>query len=313
MRCVEDADSASDTIKTLPSANGILLIWSKSSCARERWAPEEMYYDTEGAKFISILVDDCELPGILAEVDGFKLKWLSGAHDHTGDLSKFNVTDGIFMDETPRYWALVNKCARICSFASISSYAIYRMNRQHSLGDGTLRRNRFWRYSDLLAMVDKCEENVRTFDPDFFFSLDARGGQWAQILSERTASNSPVITGMRIKRDGLRKSYIDQRQSPLFEICDVIATERWELFIPPIVSEIPVNGSILIVDDYSLTGETCRMVKQHFIKVLGFSEEQVKTLALFIAPEPSVATSDPDFFGLRSDALTNDLVYMHLR
>lgn len=185
--------------------------------------------------------------------------------------------------------------------------ADFRLQRLNSRTKAARRRERrSWTHRDLLELCHKLTPEISAFAPDAFFSFDARGGIWAQTLRDLSASRAPVIIGFRLKATGPRKS------SPLFDATDVIATQRWSLMIPPALLRLPRDAKILLVDDYTQTGETVQISKQRLVERHGFDPARVRTLALVIASHETAAHMT-DYEGATSDAGDNDMFYMFRR
>ena len=95
----------------------------------------------------------------------------------------------------------------------------------------------------------------------------------------------------------------------VFRDCDLIRTERWDLYLPPAVASLPRNTKVLFVDDYSHTGDSSFQFKSHLLERYGWNPEAVKTLTLITSPG---AAHKPDIFGVE-EAAEIDLFYMFHR
>ncbi|MEM9739494.1 MAG: hypothetical protein AAF829_06455 [Pseudomonadota bacterium] len=216
-------------------------------------------------------------------------------------------------DNSRGFWDLLRACYRVLGALSEMRYCLFLRNAERPHIETGERAKRLWRYSDLEEMVRRCAPEVADFAPDSLFSFDARGGQWAMSIKQVARINPPLYVGFRLKRDGLRRRDSSGNQSPLFDACSVIYSKRWELYIPPALSELPRNARILFIDDYSRTGDTSVLWRNYMTHQLGFAPDNLRTLTLFTTKETDLSQLPGHIYGWQSDARVNPLIYMHQR
>jgi len=240
------------------------------------------------------------------------LGWLDEASAEGMDLVE-SLRSIAAADQSKDFWDLLKACYKVTGAFREMRYCLYRQNSQRSHIETGERARRHWRYSDLEEMARCCAPAVRDFAPDVMFSFDARGGQWAITLSQLAGIQPAIHVGFRIKLGGLRRRDENNQQSSIWDVCSVINSDRWELYLPPVVSQLNRSMRILFVDDYSKSGETCRLWRNHMMTVLGFEQANLRTLTLFTTKDTDLSTLPGHIFGWQSDARVNSLVYMHQR
>ncbi|MEL6569623.1 MAG: hypothetical protein AAFQ22_14505 [Pseudomonadota bacterium] len=293
------------------NATSTLCIWSATASGARH--PAKLLPTEEAEqRQIHALLPDANILQPWTEEQAGKLEWLQAVPTEQGKRIAFVRSLGTG-PHARDFWDLLTACYRLIGASAEMRYCLYRYNSQRSHIETGERARRLWRYSDLEEMAKRCAPQVRDFAPDAMFSFDARGGQWAMTLSQIAGIKPAIHVGFRLKRGGLRRRNAQGQQSPIFEACSVIRSDRWELYLPPALSRTSKDTRIIFVDDYSRTGDTCSLWRDHMICDLGFSPGNLCTLTLFTTKETDLTSLPGHIYGWQSDARVNSLVYMHQR
>ncbi len=255
--------------KELNLAQLVIAIWSPRAKA-SRWVKWESEQALHGDRLVSVFVGDVET----SMPPPFSMDQAIDFTGWTGDTA------------ADCYLDLLETIGDKLQRSDIADYAVYRRIKKRNPEVQSKRRLRHFTYRDMLALCDKIRDEVRSFDPEVMVCFDSRGGLWAEMFFSRLTYRIPVIVGFRLKRDGPRKSDM------VFRDCDLIQTERWDLYLPPAVTSLPRNTKVLFVDDYSHIGDSSFRFKSHL-------PEAVKTLTLITSPG---AAHKPDIFGMEEAA-----------
>ncbi|MEK7989415.1 MAG: phosphoribosyltransferase family protein [Thiotrichaceae bacterium] len=185
-------------------------------------------------------------------------------------------------------------------------YSQVRFLKIDNIGKKEIQSSITWQ--QIIAAIDKLVVTVQNFAPDAMLCLDSKGGLIAELISEKMGKRVPIFVGhrYRIKSTLVGKEFLldyIERQ-----------TDRYRLFIPDITH---IQGKkILIIDDYTITGDTLALLKRFLIEQ-GFHDETIKTLALVISTitvvENGSKTELPDYWELLGRENDIHLPYMSVR
>ena len=181
----------------------------------------------------------------------------------------------IFSDwESDKYYACAVAVLALLGTA-VPVYFEYRKKKREK------RRDISW--SELEDAVIQLAHPVHRFGPDVMFACDSRGGLWADLLAETMNLKPHVLIGNRFRhrrlnilREGHRKIIVqvgerlkkdgaESYRRFFFDETHVhVETARWDLYIPRSLMLFN-RKKLLLVDDYSFTGETMHVVRETLI------------------------------------------------
>ena len=179
------------------------------------------------------------------------------------------------------FWILIEKLGErlkrrdLLEFALRERLLLAEMPRERKLSEPSLK---FFDFSEMLHMCEQVRDEVREFDPDIMISLDARCGLWAEMLFDWLQRRVPVIIGYRVNTGNLD----DRNSLPGFI---PLTTDRGTAFIPEVITRLPRNNKILLVNDYSPSGTEEESFTKLLCDTFSFSELSVKTLTLIVSSE----------------------------
>jgi hypoxanthine phosphoribosyltransferase len=128
-------------------------------------------------------------------------------------------------------------------------------------------------WSELQAGTnDLCKKVRRDFQPDVILTPNLRGGIIAELINDQFDRHIPVFVG-QIFWKGLGGEI-----KPIPNHIE-IKTGKWMLYIPEGVVEYK-DLRLLIVDDFSMSGDTVSKVKNQLV-ARGFNPDLIKTASLF--------------------------------
>jgi hypoxanthine phosphoribosyltransferase len=278
-----------DLERELDRAKLVMTLWSQGG-TESRWVRHEAGIADEADRLISVRIEPCRIPPPFSEQQAVDLI------DWNGDSDA-----GAWLD-------LVETIADRLQRGELKEYAIFRrIQKQTPAAADSKRRLRHYTFRDMMALCDQMRDEVRAFDPDVLFSFDSRGGLWAEMFFDYLTYRIPVVIGFRIRNTGPRKGELG------FSSYTKLETDRWHLYVPPILALLPRTTKILFVDDYSSTGASCTVFRRYMIDTVGHPPESVKTLTLITSPQAAANGSLPDIHGVIDDAEIVDLFYMFRR
>ena len=136
----------------------------------------------------------------------------------------------------------------------------------------TERENKSLSWEELMAGTTDLFKDIRSnFDPEVILTPNLRGGIIAHLIIDQFDRHIPAFVGQIFwKKSGGEVKPIPSHFK--------IATGKWELFIPEAIIEFK-DSRLLIVDDFSMSGDTLANVKDELI-LRGFNPELIKTASL---------------------------------
>lgn len=131
------------------------------------------------------------------------------------------------------------------------------------------------------------------FKPDIILSPSARGGIIAFFLRQDISENIPIFVGV-----------CQWRKSDRFEgnmsSFSSVETENWQIYVPSAILDNK-DKNILILDDFAMTGDTLRKMKELLVGK-GVSEDNIRTMAVVATKVAILGNKGPNYQWLEVDS-----------
>jgi nucleoside phosphorylase/hypoxanthine phosphoribosyltransferase len=140
---------------------------------------------------------------------------------------------------------------------------------------------------DRISDASRCIGDMlaNTFYPCAVLTYTPRSGIIALLIRDCIDKSIPLFVGMVFHKDE-QHSF-----NPKYFV--KVETSKMEVFIPKDILTY-CNQNILIVDEYTLTGDSLFILKDFLINQ-GFTQEKVKTLSLITSAAAIISRKAPDF------------------
>lgn len=142
-------------------------------------------------------------------------------------------------------------------------------------------------YEIMSAVTIIYRKMIKAFKPTIIFAPCLRGGIVAELFLSELGEEIPVFMGMAFTSQ-YNKSAINL--SGFSEM----NTRNWSYYLPDAIFDIK-NPKILIIDDFSHSGETLNNLKKIFISK-GINSNNVKTMCLAVTNVAIQSNNPPDFY-----------------
>lgn len=132
----------------------------------------------------------------------------------------------------------------------------------------------------------------REFYPEIILTPGLRGATIVNLIVSLFDINVPAFVGISLWK---------QNTGHISEIRDFfhIETKKWHVFIPNGVLEHK-DKKLLIVDDFSMSGDFIDGLKERLIKK-GFSEDNIKTLSMATTKVAISNHKAPDYYWIKTE------------
>jgi len=136
------------------------------------------------------------------------------------------------------------------------------------------RKRKRLEWADIQAAANDLGQRIKKdFSPAAIVTPGLTGATFANLLAEEFMGQPPVFVGTRT-----------WKESPYTIIPDrgvfAIETKKWIVTIPEAIFEY-CNGTILIVDDFVMSGDFLETLKDTLI-TSGFASDQIKSAAIAV-------------------------------
>jgi len=125
----------------------------------------------------------------------------------------------------------------------------------------------------------------KDFSPDVILTYTPRSGIIALLLRDLVNVKSPVFVGVVFHK----KSPIGFAPSHFWKV----ETNKMDIFIPDALLDY-IDKKILIVDEYTLTGDSLSVLKSFLIQK-GFNEKKIRTASLIKTTTAEISKKSPDY------------------
>lgn len=138
---------------------------------------------------------------------------------------------------------------------------------------------------------DMGSEIKKSFLPEVIYAPNLRAATFANLLSDELDRPIPVFVGIVSSKAG-------RRAIPALQTCIAIETSKLFVLIPDSLLQFK-DQSLLIVDDFSMSGDTLEKLKQMLI-ANGFVAEKIKTACMATTRVAVHSHKGPDFFWMQT-------------
>ncbi|HEY3865410.1 MAG TPA: phosphoribosyltransferase family protein [Solirubrobacteraceae bacterium] len=152
-----------------------------------------------------------------------------------------------------------------------------------------------YRWEDILPMVNSLHRRIAlTYNADVILTMSGPGGITALLMHSVDNRNTPVIYATtfpqsQTTRDAFERTAVEAGYR-------LVETEKWRVYLPPLLTSLPSGSRVLIVDDRVVSGATHRAAKSH-LEGLGLECRCAALVAASAAHQPDwyMAISDSSF------------------
>ena len=272
----------------------VIVCWSQKSIG-SAWVIAEAEHAMKEEKIVPILLDACMPPKPFNIFHTINMSGWDGENESDHFIRLLQ--------------AVSSKLNRSDVLDAAHNLSDSRASLQQSEGlpvDIAVPRSQMFTFRDMRDLLDTVRPAVQSFDPDVMVCFDARGGIWAELLMDCMSYRIPILIGFRLLKKGVRKTENVFGHFPLIE------SSRWDLYVPPLLLDIPAETRVLFVDDYSQTGETCCLFRQYAENEAGIPASNIQTMTLITTPEAERLKQLPDIYGVNTKVPPR-LFYMSIR
>lgn len=164
---------------------------------------------------------------------------------------------------------------------------------------------KFYSFDEMKSIHERLIPLVKGFNPDFMLCYDSRGGLWAELFRENLPLAIPILIGHRFEKG---KPAGKDQDNYLARNTIHISSGRWDLYIPNAIRDLK-GCKVLLIDDYTFSGDTVRMTKKQLIE-MGFLPDRIRGLVLLSSSAALEGNGAPDFWGETTPYLHYKLFYM---
>lgn len=172
---------------------------------------------------------------------------------------------------------------------------IYYARRANAISEA--RRRLGW--SDLVAASDDLADRITNElgrSPAAILTPGLRGATISNLLARDLPGDPPTFVGISIWISPNEPAVqINERQ--YFKI----DTEKWHVYVPRAVLDIPRDEDILIVDDFAMSGDFQIKFKGELVK-RGFSAGKIHSVAVAVTKVAIANHKAPDYYWFVTDA-----------
>ena len=132
----------------------------------------------------------------------------------------------------------------------------------------------------------------KTFKPDCMLAVNAKGAIVAEVARYMFCKEIPLFVGTSLEPK-IAKS--------IFKDVETVKTYKWSTYIPEFVSKCN-KQKILVVHDFSMSGQVMLAIKKHLINKYHFDKNNVKTYCI-VTTRVSTTRKVPDKWWLKTDEI----------
>ena len=137
------------------------------------------------------------------------------------------------------------------------------------------------------ASTDLARRIKKDFIPSAIVTPGLTGATFANLLIEQFPNQPPVFVGTRTWKD---EPHGDIPREDSF----TIETKKWYVTIPASIAKY-VDGPILIVDDFAMSGDFMDMLRQKLVET-GISKESIRSATIAVTKVAIRNHKGPDYY-----------------